>query len=422
MPLKRIHKHLKKHHQWFFTLKGHPFFIPVTTFLILFIATAVVLVALGGQTVGASDNHVVIVTHDNKKETVPTRAAKVGELLDKLGVHLEKGDVVEPTVDTPIVEDNFRVNVYRARPVTIIDGSQTTRAYNAGQTARTAAEQAGVTVYPEDNIDRQPVQDILKEGLGEKIVIDRAVPANLNLYGTPVTIRTHSKTVGDVLKEKNVKLAKDDHVQPAVDTPLTPNMQVFVVRDGTQIATMEEAIPAPSQTVEDASLSFGTQVVRQNGVPGKKLVTYQIEVQGGKEVARHVIQDVTVIAPVAQVIARGKTVSIPSDKSVIMSAAGISSSDYAYVNYIISRESGWCATKWQGQIGYCPAYYQEIHSPSSSYGFGLCQSTPAGKMASAGSDWQTNPVTQLKWCNDYAVRRFGGWAGAYNYWLAHGNW
>jgi hypothetical protein len=88
-----------------------------------------------------------------------------------------------------------------------------------------------------------------------------------------------------------------------------------------------------------------------------------------------------------------------------MAAAGISPSDYAYVNYIISRESGWNAAA----------------SNRSSGAFGLCQALPGSKMASAGSDWQTNPVTQLRWCSGYA-KKFGGWAGAYDYWLVHHWW
>jgi hypothetical protein len=104
-----------------------------------------------------------------------------------------------------------------------------------------------------------------------------------------------------------------------------------------------------------------------------------------------------------------------------MAAAGIASSDYPYVDYIVSRESGWCPTKWQGQAGYCPPYYTELHSPSSSYGYGLVQSTPAIKMSSAGSDWQTSAVTQLRWASSYASR-YGGWAGAYNQWITHHYW
>jgi hypothetical protein len=43
-------------------------------------------------------------------------------------------------------------------------------------------------------------------------------------------------------------------------------------------------------------------------------------------------------------------------------------------------------------------------------------------MSSFGSDWATNPITQLKWCNNYAVSRYGGWQAAYGHWLSYHNW
>lgn len=402
-------------------LRHHPFVVPVTTFLILFFVTIIAFIALNGSEVGANDTKIVRLNVDHKVQSLPTRAETVGELLKKLNITLHDGDVVEPSADTPIVEDNFRVNVYRARPVTIIDGTRKTVAFSAASTPRSTAAQAGITVYPEDIIDAAPVDNVLQEGVGEKVVINRATPINLNLYGTPIVVRTQAKTVGAMLKEKNVKLAKDDMVQPAPDTVLAANAQVFVTRNGVQIATVEEPIASPREIIEDASLSFGTQVVRQQGAPGRKLVTYQIEMKNGKEVNRHVIQEVTIQDPIKTIVARGKAVSIPTDKSVIMRGAGIPDSDYPYVNYIVSRESGWCATKWQGQHT-CPSYYQELYPPTSGHGYGLCQSTPAIKMSSAGSDWQTNPITQMKWCNGYAHSRFGSWQAAYNYWQAHGNW
>jgi hypothetical protein len=103
-----------------------------------------------------------------------------------------------------------------------------------------------------------------------------------------------------------------------------------------------------------------------------------------------------------------------------MALAGIAPSDYNAADYIISNESGWCPTKWQGEYGGCPAYHG---TPSSSgVGYGLCQATPGYKMASSGSDWGTNPVTQLKWCSGYAKGRYGGWQGAYQHWLAYHSW
>jgi uncharacterized protein YabE (DUF348 family) len=406
----------------FLILRHHPFAVPVVTFLALFIVSTVVFIGSRGQSVRPTDSHVVIISHDKQQQTVPTRAANVGELLKRLNIAVNEGDVVEPAKDAPIVEDNFRINVYRAHPVTIIDDGHKTLAYNAAATPRSIAAQAGVKVYPEDNIVAQPSRDIVNEGIGETVIISRATATNLNLYGTPVSLRSRDKTVGDLLKSKKVKLAPDDTVTPALTTPLTANIQVFVTRNGTQIATTEEAIPTTTETVEDATLSFGTTVVRQEGSDGKKVVTYQINLQNGVEIGRTQIQEVTAVEPVKRLIARGKAVAIPDDKTGLMAAAGIAATDYPYANYIISRESGWCPTKWQGQVGYCPAYYTDLHSTNAGYGYGLCQSTPANKMASAGADWQTNPVTQLRWCAGYAVDRYGSWGAAYNHWLAYNNW
>lgn len=388
-----------------FRLKNHPFFVPVSTLLALLVITVVLYIRLGTQTLAPSDSHVAIVSFDKKQQTIPTKAPNVGELLKRLNIKLYEGDIVEPTADTPIVEDNFRINVYRARPVIIIDGDHKTLAYSAATTSRSIAQQAGINVYPEDNLVKTLPDSILKNSaIGEEVIIDRATPAYLNLYGTAVPVRTHAKSVGDLLKEKNVQLATSDTVEPALSTAINTNTQIFVIRKGTQIATVEETVAPPTQTIEDASLSFGTTVIRQKGSPGKKLVTYQIDLQNGKEVARHKIQEVTVQAPVEQIVARGKTVNIAGDKTGLMAAAGISSSDYAYVNYIISRESNW-----------------RINAVSSSGCYGLGQSCPGSKLVSACPNWQTDGACQLQFFGGYASR-YGGWAGAYSFWLSHGWW
>ncbi len=83
-----------------------------------------------------------------------------------------------------------------------------------------------------------------------------------------------------------------------------------------------------------------------------------------------------------------------------MQAAGVPESDWPYAEDILNKESGWCATKWEGEIGYCPAY----HGVPSTGGYGLCQSTPAHKMASMGEGWETDPVLQMKWCHQYALQ------------------
>ncbi len=392
-----------KSHNW----HNHPFAIPVITTLVLFFAALGFFIFSGGDEVVASDSHLVIVTHDKKQETLPTRAKTVGEFLERANIPVNEGDVVEPSTDTEIADQKFRINVYRARPITVVDNGKKTFAFSAATTARSVANQAGIEVYPEDKIESQMETDFLRDGaIGEKVVIDRATPTNINLYGTQVPVRTHAKTVGDLLKEKKVELAKDDTVQPALETVITSGTQIFVVRNGSQIATVEEAIAMETETIEDSSLSFGTTAVRQKGSPGKRLVTYQLDLQNGKEVSRKLIQSVVAQEPVKQIVVRGKTVFIPSDKEAVMAAAGIARSDYPYVNYIISHESGWNAAARNKSSG----------------AFGLCQALPGTKMASAGGDWASNPVTQLKWCSGYAHSRYGSWSAAYNAWVSKHWW
>lgn len=113
----------------------------------------------------------------------------------------------------------------------------------------------------------------------------------------------------------------------------------------------------------------------------------------------------------------------PNSPDAIMASAGLSPSDYQYADYIISHESGWCSTKWEGEIGVCPGSYIAVYSPDYTYkGYGLCQSTPAIKMSAIAGDWATNPVTQLRWCTQYAVARYGSWYGAYIHWINNHNW
>ena len=85
-----------------------------------------------------------------------------------------------------------------------------------------------------------------------------------------------------------------------------------------------------------------------------------------------------------------------------MKQAGIPESWFDSINYIVSHESGW-----------------RVNATNPSSGaYGLPQSLPGSKMAAAGRDWRTNPITQLKWMKSY-VGRYGGGPGAAAFWRSH---
>nr|WP_202460451.1 transglycosylase SLT domain-containing protein [Streptomyces sp. SID1328] len=80
------------------------------------------------------------------------------------------------------------------------------------------------------------------------------------------------------------------------------------------------------------------------------------------------------------------------------------SAQYNAFSKIVAHESGWNVSA----------------KNSSSGAYGLVQALPASKMSSAGSDWKTNPATQIKWGLDYMNSRYGSPAQAWNFWQANG--
>lgn len=85
-----------------------------------------------------------------------------------------------------------------------------------------------------------------------------------------------------------------------------------------------------------------------------------------------------------------------------MAAAGIASSDWGNVDYIVSRESGWNPNATNSGSGAC----------------GLVQALPCSKVPGNGYD----PVDNLRWANGYAVGRYGSWGAAVAFWSANNWW
>jgi hypothetical protein len=63
---------------------------------------------------------------------------------------------------------------------------------------------------------------------------------------------------------------------------------------------------------------------------------------------------------------------------------------------------------WERESGWNPS----AMNPSSG-AYGIPQAMPGSQMASAGSDWQTNPATQIKWGLSYIQGRYGSPCGAW---------
>ncbi|WP_329256568.1 lytic transglycosylase domain-containing protein [Streptomyces sp. NBC_01478] len=88
-----------------------------------------------------------------------------------------------------------------------------------------------------------------------------------------------------------------------------------------------------------------------------------------------------------------------------MAASMVPSGQFQCFSNIVDHESSW--------------NYRAVNASSGAYG--LFQALPGSKMSSVGSDWQTNPATQIKWGLNYMDSRYGSPCEAWSFWQAN-NW
>jgi resuscitation-promoting factor RpfB len=357
----------------------------------------------------ADNQRIVTVYHDGIEQTMVTSATDVKDALKRINVNLNKYDAVEPAKDTEFTEPSYTVNVYRARPVTVVDGEQRYTVMSPHTSARKIAEAAGLITYAEDEFTLTRIDDFLGEdGVGLKLVIKRATPLTLVLYGKISQIRTQATTVEGLLKERKVTLGTDDGTNLPSATPITAGMTLEVWRNGEQTITEEQDIAFPVETIRDADKPTSYRQVQTPGKPGKKIVTYQLEMRDGKEVSRKELQSVVTAQPEKQVETIGwkqPMGNITAEKSSYLAAAGIPQSDWGYIDYVIQHESRW-----------------NVASRNSGGCLGLGQSCPGSKLINACPNWDTDPVCQLRFFSSYANGRYGSWAAAYNAKVAKGWW
>ena len=248
-----------------------------------------------------SDERLISLHDRGVERTILTKARTVREALKAAQVDIAEGqDVVEPGLDEELIATKYNVNIYRARPVTIIDGALRQRVITAHQTPKQIAKVANITLYPEDKVVAHS-GDLLVHGADTVFEIDRATPVSLTLYGKQTEVRTHVATVGELLKEKNITLGKDDTLSLPASASITNGMQIELWRNGTQTVSVDEEIGFTTEKIQDANRDPSYHEVKERGENGKKTVTYEIEMRNGVEISRKEIASVTAKEPKKQV-------------------------------------------------------------------------------------------------------------------------
>ncbi|WP_172192065.1 G5 domain-containing protein [Actinomyces faecalis] len=180
------------------------------------------------------------------------------------------------------------------------------------------------------------------------------------------------------------------------------------------VSTVTEDVEQPYETVEERTdtLLEGESQVKTAGVNGLVRTTYQVTTEDGTETLREVLSQVTVTEKVDEVVLVGTGTAATTAG---LAAAGTDAASAQAIARSMLSSYGWgdeqfsCLVNlWNRESN----WNYRAQNPSSG-AYGIPQSLPGSKMASAGSDWSTNPATQITWGLGYISGRYGNPCGAW---------
>lgn len=232
--------------------------------------------ALAGTSLGYfSLEKRVTLADEDRVRTVDTFATDVGSLLYRLGVRLEPGDRVMPTMQSPLRE---KIEIRRARNVlVVVNGSRT----QARATGRTVSE-----VLNELGIDSSgalvlPGPDELTAE-NREIVVAQPVEVTVTDGGKSKQVVTNSLTAGALLRGMGVILGPQDRVEPSIIAYPAEGGTIRVIRVREVVERTHSKIAFKKVVQRTDQLEFGIRRIAIPGSDGVLARIYNVTYEDGR--------------------------------------------------------------------------------------------------------------------------------------------
>ena len=359
-----------------------------------------------GDTIVVRTSKAYTVTVDGEPRTLWTTASSADAILADAA---PLGSAVSLAADRSSSRDELTPLVSRARNVVVtVDGTTREVAARPGQDARAILEASGVSVHPLDRVNVTTGEagelsiNVSRVTRGEatetvEIPFSETTTNSSDLFvgeSQVTTAGVNGATTWTVWQEK-----KGDEVLTSVPiTEHSTSQPVTQVRsEGTKEATPAALVAAgidPKATLEEKVEADGTTSVRYRA----KLGTISTKEEIAAIAADTKNADAATAAAAAAAAAAAG--AVPTNYSgedprslakPLVAAQGWGDSEYQCLVLLWNRESQW----------------NPYAENASSGAYGIPQSLPGSKMASAGADWRTNPITQINWGIGYIKGRYG---------------
>jgi uncharacterized protein YabE (DUF348 family) len=245
--------------------------------------------------------HLVTVYDRGGKKVIRTGATTVADALKQAEIEVDAIDKVEPARDEPILAGDFNINIYRARPVVVVDGAARYRLITPAGTPADIAKEAGVELQDKDTVKFELSDDHMIAGSNGQYVVRHAKTVHLNFYGRPTSLRTQATAISDFLAENKITVSQSDYLSVDQSASIVDGMSLEIWRNGSNTITKDEEITFSVRQVKDYDRPAGYHAVQTAGQNGAQTITYEAVMQSGQVLSQREISRVVTKQPVEQV-------------------------------------------------------------------------------------------------------------------------
>jgi uncharacterized protein YabE (DUF348 family) len=380
--------------------------------------------ALGaGSAVAVADAHkTVTLDVDGEISQVSTFAGDVDGLLAEAGVTVTDRDAVAPGPDAELFSDS-EVVVRTGREVDVqVDGEDQTVWVTAADAdeALNLLNQRGsdVQLVASRSADRAALPLELQEGEQVAVVADGETDVVDGSADLPTVLAAADVTLDDddlvsVTDAHDAGVTAED-VPTGAEAPL-----VAVVVERVEVETVEETkkIAHDSTTKKSAKRYEDLDPkVRTEGKDGERTIVREVTTIDGKEVSNEKISSKVTTEPVTEVLVQG-TKERPEPEPEKSSTGATYSGSNREIGQRMAADRGWTGSQWTclESLWTKESGWSHTAANPSSGAYGIPQSLPGNKMATAGSDWQSNPATQIEWGLGYIASVYGSPCSAWGH-------
>ncbi len=260
-------------------------------------------------TTGENEKYVVDIYEGSQVTQVETTETVAEKIVAEAGIQLSREDKL--LLDEFKPGEDSKIVICRASAVTFVhtNGKTFTTVF-AGTVAELIASQG--VVLSDSIFSSVDVNAVVTNNLEVKIL--SSYDLIINVDGGKMSVKSASKTVGDVLRENNIVLGEFDEVNPTADTALTNEMEIQVLRVEYVTREAKESVPFDSKIEKSSAMAKGTERITQKGVNGEKIVTYKDKLVNGELQSSEAVSEVVTKKPVNEVKTVGTVVPMASDK------------------------------------------------------------------------------------------------------------